>query len=101
MDFIDAFNALSYLLLASVATWAVLSPRVSLNLLLHVGLVMVAVGCIGNLLILLSPYQPERAIDGTSAVVHAGLLACVLGYWRRVRCQRMHRRRTSDWVRLE
>lgn len=98
---IDAFNAAAYLILAAAASWAVMSPRVHLNLLLHIGLVLVATGFLGDFLIVLSPYPPERALACTSAVVHAGLLLCVLGYLRRQRCQRSHQRRASDWVKLQ
>lgn len=98
---LDLLNGASYLMLASAASYAVLSPRVQLNLLLHVGLVLVAVGCIGNVLIALGPYPPERALEYTGAIVNAGLLLCVAGYWRRMRGQRCHQRRASDWVRLE
>lgn len=94
---LDWFNAAAAGVLACAAGWAVMSPHVRIGLLMHLGLVFVAVGFLGVFLIALDPLAYHAAVKAANAIVHVGLVLCAVGY-----LQRCHRRgpqrRASDWV---
>lgn len=96
---LDLFNTVSSGILAAGAGWAVMSPRVRVNLVMHVGLVLIAIGFLGLVLISLNPSTYQSATSAASAIVHIGLVLCAVGYAKRAR-QHGPRRRSSDWVDL-
>lgn len=94
---LDWFNTAAAGLLALCAAWAVMSPHVRIGLLMHLGLVLVAVGFLGVFLVSLGTYAASSAVAAANAFVHAGLVLCAIGYVRRWR-RRGHQRRASDRV---
>lgn len=94
---IDWFNTTAAGALALGSGWVVMSPRVRIGLLMHLGLVLVAIGFLGVFLVRLGPYAATNAISAANAFVHAGLVLCAIGYVCRAR-RRGHQRRASDWV---
>lgn len=94
---LEVFNTAASGLLAGVAAWAVMSPRVRCGLLAHLGLVLVSVGFFGVFLMGMQGYSYLAALEAAHAMVHIGLVLCALGYLQRAR-RRGHQRRVSDWV---
>lgn len=94
---LDLFNVAASGVLAFVSGWAVMSTRVRCGLLMHAGLVCMALGFMGVFLISIGPYAYAAAVSAANAFVHGGLVLCALGYLQTTR-KRGHRRRVSDWV---
>lgn len=94
---LDWFNTFAAAALSMGAGWAVMSTKVRIGLLMHIGLAMVAVGFLGVVLISLGTYSAGSAFAAANAFVYAGLVLCAIGYARRSR-RRGHQRRASDWV---
>jgi hypothetical protein len=96
-DMLDWFNTAAAGVLALIAGWAVMSDKVKVGLIMHLGLVLVAVGFLGVFLVALGPYAYPSGIAAANALVHAGLVLCAIGYAQRA-LRRGHQRRASDWV---
>lgn len=94
---LEWFNTTAAGVLAFGAGWAVMSDKVKIGLLMHLGLVLVAIGFLGVFLVSLGSYAASSAVAWANAFVHAGLVLCAIGYVRRWR-RRGHQRRASDWV---
>lgn len=99
-DLLLTFNAAACVLLAAVATWAVLSPRVRDGIVVKLGLILAVQGFAG-LGAALAMGLPVIVWVRALALLHAGLLVVAAGVWWRFRQARGARRRASDWMDLE
>lgn len=92
-------NIAACVLLASLCTWAVLSPRVRDGVLVKLGLILAVQGFAGLGVALAGGY-PLLVIVRALGLLHVGLLVVVCGWWwRRVKAGNSQRR-VSDWMDL-
>lgn len=99
-DLLLVLNAMACALLATVSTWAVLSPRVRDGIVIKLGLILAVLGFVG-LGAAMAMGLPLVAWVRALALLHAGLLVAAAGVWWRFRQARGRRRRASDWMDLE
>lgn len=97
----EAFNTIMSLVLALLASVAVLSARVRDGIIIKGGLICIALGFLGAALVSLEQ-SGAAALATAHALVHVGLLVIAVGYlWRTYRSRRSGTmRRVSDWVDL-
>lgn len=96
---LEDLNVLACVLLASGATWAVLSPTVKDGVVVKIGMILIALGFASTAVLL----SEDRlwALNRALALVHAGILVVGLGYALRTRGGRRKRRRSTDWMTLD
>lgn len=98
---LELFNATVALTLSVAAGWAAMSPRVRVNLLIHVGLIFIALGFFSTFLLVFDTFTYISAVIAANAIVHIGLLLCAVGYYRLTKRTGAPCRRISDWMSLD
>lgn len=98
--YLTNFNAVACLLLALLAAWAVISPRVRDGVVIKLGLILLAMGAAG-LAVALATGDPAYVVLRALVLHTVGLYLIAVGWLWRARRARAPCRRASDWVDLE
>ncbi len=99
-DLVLAVNVLAYVLLATAAAWAVLSPAVDDGVVPKLGLILISLGFAGLAGILTDSgwCSDARLLGRAMLMVHGGIGLLLLGWLLRTRRSRNKRRRMTDWA---
>lgn len=95
---IDTFNSSMQLTLAALCGWAVMSRRVDDGIVIKLGLICMSLGFAASGVLGLESRGAEP-LSYAHALLHIGLLICVVGYLLRSHRPRLLKRAT-DWMDL-
>lgn len=98
----SAFDFFAAIMLALIASWAVMSPRVQDGVIIKLGLIFVALGAGGLASALYDGLDSTdiHVLSHATLMLNVGLLVIVIGAVARLRSPGK-KRRVSDWIPLD
>lgn len=99
----SAVDFVAALVLVCIATYAILSPKVSDGIVIKLGLIFVALGAAGMASALFGGLDAHDILAMTHAtlMMNIGLLIVIVGVVMRLKSPSGKRRRITDWVPLD
>lgn len=92
-------NVAACLVLAVLASWAVMSPAVQDGVVIKVGLVLIALGFAATAAAMVD--DRTWALPRSLLLIHCGGLVAAFGYWWRSHRHRRRKRRRTDWMHID
>jgi hypothetical protein len=94
---LNTFNLVAALVMVCLCGWAIMDPKVKDGIVIKIGLMFIALAFVGFFALGLEPTRME-VLEAAQALLHLGLIVCLIGYVVRRRRHAQATRRASDWV---